>query len=92
VIRVSGDEAAGFASPKSLNLALSHPTRAGLDMAQTLRREGDAYVGELRLPASGHWLVLIEDDVKSWRLMASVTLPALGEIVIGGTASASIGN
>jgi hypothetical protein len=92
VIRVSGAEAAGFVSPKALNLTLSHPTRAGLDQTLALNRDGDAYTGRIRLPASGHWLVLLEDDAKSWRLMASVTLPALGEIVIGGATPADIRN
>lgn len=91
-VRVSGAETAGFVVPKGLNLTLSHPTRAGLDQTLALSRDGDAYTGKIRLPASGHWLVLLEDDAKSWRLMASVTLPALGETVIGGAAPADIRN
>lgn len=77
-------EGAGFEMPTALNLTLSHPTRAGLDQQSRLRRDGDAYVGSMQLPASGHWLVLIEDEAKTWRLMGSVVLPAAQEAVIGG--------
>lgn len=78
----------GFDLPPALNVMLSHPTRAGLDRPLTLKREGDAYVGEMLLPASGHWLVLIEDDAKTWRLMGSMRLPAANEMMIGGGESA----
>lgn len=81
-----------FVAPKSLVVTLSHPTRAGLDQTRVLGRVGDTYVGKLRLPASGHWIVLIEDEPKSWRLMGNVVLPASGETVIGGAESADIRN
>ncbi|MDP3032473.1 MAG: FixH family protein [Rhodocyclaceae bacterium] len=70
--------------PPALAVMLSHPTRAGLDQQSLLRPDGDAYVGYLQLPASGHWLVLIEDEAKTWRLMGSVVLPAANETLIGG--------
>ncbi len=70
--------------PPALVVMLSHPTRAGLDQRSVLKPAGDAYVGELQLPASGHWLVLIEDEAKTWRLMGSVVLPAANETTIGG--------
>lgn len=73
------------AQPATLTLALSHPTRAGLDQTIELRAAGgNRYVAALRLPASGHWIVVIEDDAQTWRLMGNVVLPALGESVIGG--------
>jgi len=81
-----------FVAPKSLVITLSHPTRAGLDQTGVFERVGDAYIGKLRLPASGHWLVLIEDEPRSWRLMGNVVLPASGETVIGGAESAEIRN
>lgn len=81
-----------FVPPKSLVVTLSHPTRAGLDQTRVFERVGEDYVGKLRLPASGHWLVLIEDEPKSWRLMGNVVLPASGETVIGGTESAGTSN
>lgn len=76
-----------FAMPPLLVLTLSHPTRAGLDQSLVLKREGDAYAGQVRLPKSGHWLVLVEDEAKSWRLMGNVVLPAAGETIIGGEAA-----
>ena len=74
---------AEFSFPKALTVTLSHPTRAGLDQAGTIFRAGDVYRGEFRLPRSGHWLVQIEDDGKTWRLMGNVVLPAQGEATIG---------
>ncbi|MBU1235954.1 MAG: FixH family protein [Gammaproteobacteria bacterium] len=75
---------ASFTPPSSLLLTLSHPTRAGMDQQVPLTVSGEDYVGKFRLPASGHWLVLVEDDARSWRIMGNVVLPALGDVVIGG--------
>jgi hypothetical protein len=81
-----------FVMPAALRITLSHPTRAGLDSEQILVRQGDLYVGKVRLPAAGHWLILIEDEGQTWRLMGSVVLPAAGEVVIGGLEAADIRN
>lgn len=81
-VRLSASQA--FDYPPALNVMLSHPTRAGLDRPLSLERDGDVYVGKMLLPASGHWLVLIEDEAKTWRLMGSMMLPAANETVIGG--------
>lgn len=70
--------------PPALQVTLSHPTRAGLDQRLRLVQDGEIYAGAMQLPASGHWLVLIEDDARTWRLMGSVVLPAAAESVIGG--------
>jgi hypothetical protein len=75
-----------FVMPSTLALTISHPTRAGLDQSRVLVRNGDVYSGEVRLPAAGHWLVLLEDEQKTWRLMGNVILPANGETLIGGPA------
>ena len=81
-----------FVAPPTLGVTLSHPTRAGLDQTQVFQREGELYVGKLRLPASGHWLVFLEDEPKSWRLLGNVVLPAAGETLIGGSEPADIRN
>ncbi len=73
----------GFVMPPTLALTISHPTRAGLDQSRVLVRNGHLYSGEVRLPAAGHWLVLLEDERKTWRLMGNVILPANGETLIG---------
>lgn len=70
--------------PNALMVTLSHPTRAGIDQKALLQRNGEIYVGALNLPASGQWLVLIEDEAKTWRLLGSVMLPAAKEAMIGG--------
>lgn len=89
-LSVGADEQ--FAMPPAVTLTLSHPTRAGMDQTEVLRWNGQNYSGKLHLPAAGHWLVLLEDEAKSWRLMGSVMLPASGELVIGGDAPADIRN
>lgn len=68
----------------SLQLTLSHPTRAGIDQVSVLTRDGESYSGAINLPASGQWLLLLEDEKKSWRLLGSVMLPNAGEALIGG--------
>lgn len=74
-----------FAPPSAIRVTISHPTRAGLDQSELLARSGDGYSGSFRLPAAGHWLVLIEDEARTWRLLGNVILPAAGPTVIGGT-------
>ncbi len=90
-VRIGGDTLAvrleardkGFVMPPTLAVTISHPTRAGLDQSRVLVRNGELYSGEVRLPAAGHWLVLLEDERKTWRLMGNVILPANGETLIG---------
>lgn len=83
-LRLSATDSA-FVFPPTLVVTVSHPTRAGLDQTRVLVRNGQMYSGEYRLPAAGHWLVLLEDESKTWRLMGNVQLPASGETIIGGT-------
>jgi len=85
-IRLSAEQS--FEQPAALKVILSHPTRAGMDQQLLLKRSGDVYRSEMLLPASGHWLVLVEDEAKTWRIMGSVMLPAARESVIGGGESA----
>jgi len=70
--------------PPTLNVMLSHPTRAGLDQKMKLPKTGNDYSGHMLLPAAGHWLILIEDEARTWRVMGSIMLPAAGETAIGG--------
>lgn len=79
----------GFVLPPTLVVTISHPTRAGLDQSRVLVRDGEAYSGEVRLPAAGHWLVLLEDERKIWRLMGNMVLPANGETLIGSSTTAA---
>ncbi len=77
--------AAAFIPPGRLIVTVSHPTRAGLDQTRQLERTDDRYSAAFRLPASGHWLITIEDEAAGWRLLGKVLLPAAGEVVIGGS-------
>jgi hypothetical protein len=82
-VRLAGKAKRDFLMPPTLALTISHPTRAGLDQARVLLRNGELYSGDVRLPAAGHWLVLLEDERKTWRLLGNVILPANGETLIG---------
>lgn len=78
-----------FTAPAAIRLTLSHPTRAGLDQTAVLQRGGSGYVGQLHLPQSGHWLLLIESSgtgAESWRMLGKVILPAI-EVKIDASAS-----
>ena len=86
-VRLAARDAA-FVRPAGLTVTVSHPTRAGLDQVSRLEGAGGSYSGSFRLPAAGHWLVLIEDPDQRWRLMGNVILPASGETVIGAVAAA----
>lgn len=72
-----------FSLPSTLAVNISHPTRAGLDQSMSMTREADIYTHQVRLPASGHWLVMVEDESRTWRLLGNVILPANGEVLIG---------
>jgi hypothetical protein len=84
----SADHSKHISLPALLRLALSHPTRAGMDQTIELQPSGSGrYTADLRLPTSGHWIVLIEDDLQTWRLFGEVVLPAREEIVFSSDAT-----
>lgn len=77
---------ASYKMPPVVEVTLSHPTRAGLDQTQKLapaQLGSNVYSGHLRLPRSGHWLVIIRDQPETWRLLGNVVLPVNGEALIG---------
>jgi len=82
-LRLSAKEP-GFVPPAKVRVTISHPTRAGLDQSQALTLQDGIYRGPFRLPAAGHWLVQVEDDAGTWRVLGNVVLPAAGESVFGG--------
>jgi len=73
-----------YVMPQQLTVTLAHPTRAGMDQTLKLQRSETGYKGNYRLPRAGHWIVTVEDEAGSWRLMGNVMLPASGVTVIGG--------
>lgn len=78
-----GARAPFFVPPASLSVTISHPTRAGLDQSQVLQRQGGIYQGKFKLPATGHWVLLIKDEQETWRLLGNIVLPAAGEMLLG---------
>jgi len=57
--------------PETLNLKLVHATESALDAQVSLRHAGGGrYLAKGVLPASGHWIVHLEDTERSWRLLA----------------------
>jgi hypothetical protein len=59
-----------------LRLTLAHPTRSGLDVTTVLRRiPAGSFVGDLTVPAEGHWHVLVEPLDGDWRLAGRLLWP-----------------
>lgn len=57
--------------PDALVLRLVHATESALDARLTLAHAGGGrYRANGVLPASGHWIVHLEDPQRSWRLLA----------------------
>jgi len=55
--------------PAALRLTFVHPTRAGLDQQVTLVRTARGeFMGKLRAPVAGRWLLTLEDDSGRWRV------------------------
>ncbi|MBI5921603.1 MAG: FixH family protein [Betaproteobacteria bacterium] len=81
-VRLSSKQTS-FVPPPQIRVTVSHPTRAGLDQSQILSLAEGRYSGKFRLPATGHWVVLLEDDARTWRMLGNIMLPAAGETVIG---------
>lgn len=72
-----------FVAPARVRLTVSHPTRAGLDQTQLLQLQNGRYAGKFKLPPDGHWVILLEDEAKVWRIMGNMVLPASGETLFG---------
>ncbi len=64
----------GFVRPPMLRLALSHPTRSGLDRELFLQRlDLGTYQHDLSALSPGNWHVQIEAD--DWRLTGRIRVP-----------------
>jgi hypothetical protein len=56
-------------APPALLLTLLHPTRAGMDQRILMVRTAPGeFSGKLRAPVAGRWLLMLEDDDRSWRV------------------------
>jgi uncharacterized protein YqjF (DUF2071 family) len=66
---------------------MSHPTRAGDDVALTLSRGTDGvYRGHVAAPAAGRWNVTVETD--AWRLQTAAAATRLDEVRLGAARAA----
>ena len=62
--------------PAAVRILLAHPARPDLDQAVVLGKTGEgAYEGVAVPLAPGRWLVTLEDEEKSWRLVGIWKLP-----------------
>lgn len=69
--------------PAQLRLALTHPTRAGLDRKITLVRGPDgSYVGRIDMAARGRRLAVLENETHDWRLRGELALPRQRETTL----------
>lgn len=74
-------------APMALRLLISHPTRAGDDVALTLPRGADGlYRGRLAVPAAGRWVVTVETEF--WRLQTAAAATRLDEVRLGAARAA----
>jgi hypothetical protein len=64
------------ALPQGLRIALSHPTRSGLDqhVALTATARG-VYAGHIAPLAPGRWRVIAEDTAGEWRIAGELYVP-----------------
>lgn len=70
----------GTQLPARLRVVFSHPTRAGLDRAVLLDKDGSAWRGQFEPLPPGRWIVSIEDEQATWRLDAVAHFPQDREI------------
>ena len=55
--------------PPLLRLAVTHPTRAGVDQQIQIKHEGGGvYTGRFATPLRGRWNISVEDEPREWRL------------------------
>jgi uncharacterized protein len=74
----------GVSLPSALRLTFSHPTRSGMDRVVELKQVfAGRYQGAMPMMSAGHWLVLLEDTNRTWRLSGAGRLPDQREIDLG---------
>jgi uncharacterized protein len=68
----------GVGYPPRLRVLLTHPTRSELDRELLLTGAGGRYTGLVRDLPPTHWKLVIEDDVRSWRMQKNLVIDASG--------------
>ncbi|MBM3359454.1 MAG: FixH family protein [Betaproteobacteria bacterium] len=81
--RIEARLAGGRVPPPALQLTLVHPTRSGRDVVLSLASGGAGTyrAGPAALPA-GRWLVILEDEMQTWRLAGEWSIPASHPLVL----------
>lgn len=72
----------GAPLPARLHVVFAHPTRAGLDRALLLERDGNTWRAQFEPLPPGRWMVAIEDVQATWRLNAIAQFPEDSEIAL----------
>jgi hypothetical protein len=71
------------ALPERIVVALSHPTRAGMDQSVLLNTsEPGRYGGNLAALAAGRWRITIADQAQSWQLSGTMRVPDETDITL----------
>ena len=75
-VRVLLRQTSQVVRPETLNLRLTHPTRAGHDQVAVLKAlSSELYEARVNPPEVGRWRVSIEDTAGTWRLAGEWQLP-----------------
>jgi uncharacterized protein len=72
-------------SPSAVRLHLLHPTRAGLDRVALLQpSSAGVFEADIERPVAGRWRVLLEDEARTWRMSAQMSVPRDGVVMLAG--------
>ena len=73
---------AADALPQTIHVALTHPTRAGLDqrIRSALIASAGVYSGRIEPLAPGRWHVIVENDAGQWRIGGTLSVPLETEV------------
>lgn len=73
---------ASEAPPETIRIALTHPTRAGLDQRVRAARVSSTgvYSGRIEPLAAGRWHVIVEDGAGQWRIRGMLDAAGADEV------------
>lgn len=76
----------GITLPPRLNVIVSHATRQGFDHTLSLQGADGVWRGAGVDLRDGHWLVIVEDEARTWRLSGTLHTPGERLLALGGGA------
>jgi len=68
--------------PQRLRLKVLSPVRAGDDREIELMKVGETYQASDELPLDGRWNLLLEDEARTWKLLATAVFPLTQPVVL----------